>query len=176
MDPKVVLAPAPRKRNLFMDELRFGLGVFLFFFLVLLGGCWLLSDILVRNHEQSQRIEGETQKHLPFVKLEALKFSKGYSKIDLDQKKLLTTFQGKIRNTGSRPLKSVEVTIFFKDNEGNIIGDQRYPAIYSAYLFGHQEFLKPNDLHSFGFVLINPPLGWNKKNYEARVTLIEFQD
>lgn len=84
-----------------------------------------------------------------------------------------------IKNEGDRTLNKVEVTVYFKDVDGNIIFEEDfYPVLVSEYSFRDSKPLKPNYIQrqeKGKFYTINE-LGkeWKTGSAEAVITNIEF--
>ena len=88
----------------------------------------------------------------------------------------------KIRNAGDRTLNRVEVTVYFKDKDGNIISEDDYlPVFVSEYNFtGDNKPLKPGYIwrqeRGKFFSAKNVPDEWKEGAAEIKVTDLEFAD
>lgn len=85
----------------------------------------------------------------------------------------------KLQNLGSRTLKRVEVTIWFKDGRGTTIGEEKFcPVLVTE--FGENNPLKPNYIWEMERDKFYPaktiPSEWKEGHVEARITNIEFED
>ena len=84
---------------------------------------------------------------------------------------------GTIVNKGDKSLKRVEITVYFLDKNGTVIGEKDFnPVLVSKYSFGDDNKpLKPNYVKDFGYsVEDSAPSSWSKKA-KARITDIEFE-
>lgn len=84
---------------------------------------------------------------------------------------------GTIVNKGDKSLKRVEITVYFLDKNGTVIGEKDFnPVLVSEYSFGDDNKpLKPNYVKDFGYsVEDSAPSSWSKKA-KARITDIEFE-
>jgi hypothetical protein len=85
---------------------------------------------------------------------------------------------GTIVNNGDRTLKEVEITVYFLDDKGIVIGEEDfYPVLVSKYSFGDDNKpLKPNYVKDFGYTVEDSaPSSWSKKA-KAKITNIEFEE
>lgn len=85
----------------------------------------------------------------------------------------------KIKNKGKRQLNRVEVTVYFKDKEANIIFEQAfYPVAVSKW--GDDNPLKPGYIWQVErgkfFPSKSAPDEWEEGSVEAKITDIEFSD
>lgn len=88
----------------------------------------------------------------------------------------------KLRNKGNRTLKEVEVTVYFKDKDGNVIAEQQYhPVLMSSYSFGdNNKPLKPNYIWQMEqgrfYQAKSVPSEWQAGAVSAKITDIEFME
>lgn len=85
---------------------------------------------------------------------------------------------GTIINNGDRTLKEVEITVYFLDKDGTIIGEEDFhPVLVSEYSFGDDNKpLKPNYVKDFGYSVEDyAPSLWGGK-VKGKITNIEFAD
>ena len=85
---------------------------------------------------------------------------------------------GTIVNKGNRTLKEVQVTVYFLNNKGTVIGEEDYhPVLVTKFAFGRDNKpLKPNYEKDFGYnVKGSAPSSWSGQA-KAKVTDIEFVD
>lgn len=88
----------------------------------------------------------------------------------------------KLKNLGDRTLNEVEVTVYFKDAEGNVIHEHAYnPVLVSKYAFGREnQPLKPKYVwqmeHGHFYKATSVPSEWKEGAATATVTNIEFED
>lgn len=88
----------------------------------------------------------------------------------------------KLRNSGERTLSEVEVTVYFKDVDGNVISEEDYhPVLVSEYSFsGDNKPLKPGYIWQMEkgkfYKAKNVPDEWEEGNVEASITNIEFAE
>jgi len=83
---------------------------------------------------------------------------------------------GTIVNNGDKSLKEVEITVYFLDEKGTVIGEEDFhPVLVSEYSFGNDNKpLKPNYVKDFGYSVEDyAPSSWSKKA-KAKITNIEF--
>ena len=88
----------------------------------------------------------------------------------------------KLRNNGDRSLDRVQVTVYFKDANDNIIAEERYtPVLVTEYNFsGDNQPLKAgyiwqNEKGKF-YAAKRVPSEWQEGNVEARITEIRFAE
>lgn len=84
---------------------------------------------------------------------------------------------GTLVNHGKRTLKEVEVTVYFLNQQGDVIGEEDYhPVLVTEYSIGDNKLLKPGYVDDFGYsVEDDAPSSWAKKA-RAEITNIEFED
>ena len=83
---------------------------------------------------------------------------------------------GTIVNNGNRALKKVEITVYFLNDKGSVIGEEDFhPVLVSEYSYGgDNKPLKPNYVKDFGYSVEDyAPSSWSKKA-KAKITDIEF--
>ena len=83
---------------------------------------------------------------------------------------------GTIVNKGNRSLTKVEITVYFLDENGTVIGEEYFhPVLVTEYSFGNDNKpLKPNYVKDFGYsVEDSAPSSWSRK-VRAKITNIEF--
>lgn len=121
-------------------------------------------------------IPTEEQQYLPNVRIEEVKVGQGYGQFDIPQySPSKKTIFGKIRNVGSRPLSGVEIVVYFKNKQGQVISEKKYSAVSSFSLMGNSEPLKPNYVRDFGFIVENDaPSEWDGENVDVQISKIEF--
>lgn len=84
---------------------------------------------------------------------------------------------GELKNTGDRTVKTVDVTIYFLDKDGNVVAEKEYSPIFQTeYNFGGHDRspLKPNHARKFGYKAEGAPSDWARK-VKAKVTKVEFE-
>lgn len=88
----------------------------------------------------------------------------------------------KIKNEGNRTLKKVEVTVYFKNADGNTIAEENYhPVLVSSYGFGdNNKPLKPNYIWQMErgkfYQAKSVPSEWKEGSAMSKITNIEFSD
>ncbi len=88
----------------------------------------------------------------------------------------------KIKNKGNRILKEVEVTVYFKNANGEIISEEDYhPVLVSSYSYGdNNKPLKPNYIwqmeRSKFYQAKSVPSEWKEGSATAKITNIEFSE
>jgi len=103
-----------------------------------------------------------------------------YYKTYLEEKVPGVTF--KIKNTGDRILKEVEVTVYFRDLSGTIIAEKTYhPVLVSRYSFSaDNKPLKPNYIWQMErgkfYEADSVPTEWEEGSVSAKITNIEFAE
>jgi hypothetical protein len=117
----------------------------------------------------------EKQDYIENIQLYELKSK--YHETYFDGKVPGVTF--KLKNNGNRTLKRVEVTVYFKDSDGNIIFEEDYlPVLVSEYSFNDNKPLKPNYVWSLGdkfYKAEKVPSEWKVGSVSAKITDIEFE-
>lgn len=100
-------------------------------------------------------------------------------RIDTYLDKNLPAVRFAVKNEGDKTLNKVEVTVYFKDVEGNVIFEEKYfPVLVSKYSYRNNKPLKPNYVkrqEKDKYYTIKE-LGdeWETGSAEAIVTDIEF--
>ena len=85
---------------------------------------------------------------------------------------------GTIVNNGDRTLKEVEITVYFFDKNGTIVGEEDFhPVLVSEFSFGDDNKpLKPNYVKDFGYSVEDyAPSSWAGK-VKGEITNIEFAE
>jgi len=85
---------------------------------------------------------------------------------------------GTIVNKGNRTLNRVELTVYFLDQNGVVVGEEDfYPVLVTKFsLSGDNKPLKPNYVKDFGYTVeVSAPSTWSKK-VKAKITNIEFAE
>ena len=126
--------------------------------------------------ETKQEIESfeEKQAYIKNVILKDFKVSEG-KKYGFG--KAVPGVFGTIVNNGDRSLKEVEITVYFLNDEGTVIGEEDFhPVLVTEYSFGgDNKPLKPNYVKDFGYSVEDyAPSLWSKKA-KAKITNIEFE-
>ena len=85
----------------------------------------------------------------------------------------------KLKNNGNRTLNKVEVTVYFKDEDGTIIFEEDFnPVLVSEYSFTDNNPLKPNYIWQPGkgqyYTVEKVPDEWQTGSAIAKITDIEF--
>jgi hypothetical protein len=109
------------------------------------------------------------------IKLENVQVSEGYGQFDVPgYSPAKPVVKASLRNTGTRTLKIVGVTIYFLDSQGRRIAEKEYLPVNGQRLMGDDSALKPNYVRDFGYIVEDvAPSEWAKK-VELAVTRIEF--
>lgn len=86
----------------------------------------------------------------------------------------------KLRNTGTRTLNKVEVTVYFKDRFGSIIAEENFfPVLVSDYSFNDHKPLKPGYVWSMEknkfFAAKSVPTEWAEGSVDIKITDIAFE-
>lgn len=146
------------------------------------------EQILALDSKMVDAIEGleETQNELKIFeekqdyidKISLYELSARYYNTYSDDKVPGVTF--KLKNNGNRTLTKVEVTVYFKDENGTIIFEEDYnPVLVSEYSFGENKPLKPNYVWSMGkdkfYKAESVPSEWKTGNVSAKITDIKFK-
>ena len=86
----------------------------------------------------------------------------------------------KLRNHGNRTLKTVEVTVYFRDRNGNVISEENYFPVNTSSWMEPSKPLKPNYIWQMErgrfYSAKEVPDEWQEGNALARVTDLEFED
>ena len=84
----------------------------------------------------------------------------------------------KIRNDGKRTLRRIAVTVYFKDQEGNVIAEKSFTPVSNWSIFENTGPLKPGyiwQMNSQDFYRLEGiPDEWQKGSAVARISDIEF--
>lgn len=115
--------------------------------------------------------------YLPRVKL----YEFEASTIDTFVEKAIPSIRFKLKNEGDKTLVKVEVTVYMKDVEGNIIAEKTFhPVLVTRYSFGDNKSLKPGYIWQLErgkwYTIKDAPSEWDIGNAEAKITDIEFED
>ena len=82
---------------------------------------------------------------------------------------------GELKNRGDRTLRSVAITVYYLDREGNGIHEKTYyPVSVTGESDGDNQPLKPNYGKAFWYRIDGAPSDWAKK-VKVAVTDVEFQ-
>ncbi len=86
----------------------------------------------------------------------------------------------KIKNTGDKTLKKIEVTVYFKDSSGSVIYDEKFYPVLVTEFGTDNEPLKPGYIwqqeQGKFYSAKKVPSEWQKGNADAKITDIEFAD
>ena len=84
---------------------------------------------------------------------------------------------GEVKNTGTRTLKGVEITIYCLGADGKPVFEKKFhPVLVTDLSFGDDnEPLKPGYSRTFGVKMDDAPSGWTKK-VDVKVTSVSFQE
>jgi len=123
--------------------------------------------------------EAKREKQAYMSRINLYDFEAKYYTDIFDDRKPGVSF--KLKNTGTRTLNEVEVTVFFRDAAGNVIAEEDYhPVLVSEYSFGDSKPLKPNYIWQMErgkfYQAENVPTEWQEGNATAKITDIEFAD
>jgi hypothetical protein len=84
----------------------------------------------------------------------------------------------KVKNNGNKELKRVQVTVYFKDNSGNIIHEDKFTPVSEYSWDSNNKSLKPNHIWQMdsGYYLKadNVPSEWKEGSVDVRITDIDF--
>lgn len=84
----------------------------------------------------------------------------------------------KVKNNGNKELKKVQLTVYFKDNTGNIIHEDKFTPVSEYSWDSNSESLKPNHIWQMdsGYYLKadNVPSEWKEGAVEVKITDIDF--
>ncbi len=82
-----------------------------------------------------------------------------------------------LKNNGTETLSMVQVTVYFKDAQGNTLSEQNYQPVTASTDNGKP--LKPNQVwqpqQSMFLAVQSVPSGWKEGSAEIRITDIEFE-
>lgn len=133
------------------------------------------SSTVSKTEQNEQLFKKEYIKN--YLLLDQIEVTEGYGQFDMpgyDEKK--PVIKGKIKNSGDKILREVEITSYFLDGEGNRIFEKDYhPILVTEYGLGDNEPLKPNYIREFGYVVDGVPSEWAGK-IEIEITDIDFQE
>ena len=83
-----------------------------------------------------------------------------------------------LKNNGNKELKRVQLTVYFKDNSGNIIHEDYFTPISEYSWNDNSKSLKPNRIWQMEsghyYKADNVPSEWKEGSAEIKVTDIEF--
>lgn len=129
----------------------------------------------VKETETELKKFQEKQEYMPKIELKDFRVAEGqkYSFGDPEPGVF-----GTIVNGGDRTLSEVEVTVYFLDKNGTVVGEEDFhPVLVSSYSFGgDNKPLKPNYVKDFGYTVKKyAPSTWAGK-VNGKITNIEFSD
>lgn len=133
------------------------------------------TETAIKDFEEKQKAFKEKQEYIKNVTLKNFKVSEGqrYSFSDPEQ-----AIFGTIVNKGNRTLREVEITVYFLDKDGVVIGEKNYyPVLVTKFSFGDDNKpLNPNYVKDFGYSVKDyAPSAWAGK-VKGEITDIEFDD
>lgn len=86
----------------------------------------------------------------------------------------------KLRNNGNRSLKTIEVTVYFKDSNGNTIYEENYIPVNTSSWLEPDKPLKPKYIWQMErgkfYQAKSVPDEWQEGKATAKITSIEFED
>lgn len=86
----------------------------------------------------------------------------------------------KIKNTGDKTLKKIEVTVYFKDSSGSVIYDEKFYPVLVTEFGTDSEPLKPGYIwqqeQGKFYSVKKVPSEWQEGNADAKITDIKFAD
>jgi hypothetical protein len=103
------------------------------------------------------------------------------STIDTYRDKGIPSVKFKLKNNGNRSLSKVEVTVYLKDESGNVIAEEDFhPVLVSEYRFsGNNKPLKAGYIWEMErgkwYTIKDAPSEWKVGNAEAKITDIRFE-
>lgn len=172
------------------DGVKIGFGIFVVLPLLFISGCVALVFLSSSLQETSNWIAKKTNSvgdqeqvkkdYVGFIKIENTRIGKGYAQFDIPEvDKPKVGIYGTIRNLGNKTLKEVELTIFLKNQSGQIIAEEKFnPVWVSSFNFLNDKSaapLKPNYVREFGHSLEGAPKEWSGA-FSIGITKIEFQE
>jgi hypothetical protein len=127
--------------------------------------------------ETEKEIEELTEKQDYIEKVALYDLSARYYETYLDKRVAGVEF--KLKNGGDRTLNEVEVTVYFKAEDGSVIAEEDYhPVLVTKYSFGDNKPLKPNYIWQMErgkfYKAESVPTEWREGSVSARITDIEF--
>jgi len=119
------------------------------------------------------------EKQAYLAQLDLYDFQSRYHTTVLDER--MPGVEFKLKNRGNRSLKSVEVTVFFKNANGRIISEEDYHAVLASDSpFSSGKPLKPGYIWQMErgkfYQAPRVPDEWQEGSAEARITDLEFAD
>ena len=85
----------------------------------------------------------------------------------------------KIKNNGNKELKKIQLTVYFKDNSGNIIHEKKFTPISEYSWDNNNKSLKPNHIWQMEkghyYNAENVPSEWKEGSAEVKITSIDFK-
>jgi hypothetical protein len=137
--------------------------------LVLLGaGIWGYSEYAARHARETVALTEEAKAYTPNLQLSdvEMKATENYFK------QTVVEIDGKIANTGQRPLDTVEIFCVFRDPYGQLVLRRRVPIVGgdSAAHGG----LKPGETKSFRLPFDDLPESWNQAMPQLVIAGVKF--
>jgi hypothetical protein len=148
------------------QPISFGAGLWVALLLVILGtaGFWYLQSTSGRGGS-SIELTQEAREYVRDLKLSEVGMKANESYL----RQLVVEIDGKITNSGQRPLEQVELYCVFRDSIGQVVLRQRV-AIVSARSGG----LKPRETKPFRLPFDNLPESWDRRSPQLVIAGIRF--
>ena len=137
--------------------------------LVLLGaGLWGYSEYAARHVSGTVALTEEAKAYTPNLQLSdvEMKATENYFK------QTVVEIDGKIANTGPRPLDTVEIYCVFRDPYGQLVLRRRVPIV-GGDSSGHSG-LKPGETKSFRLPFDDLPESWNQAMPQLVIAGVKF--
>ena len=99
------------------------------------------TKILKRKEEEEKEKERLKQAYMPKVRL--YEVNAHYQPKSSYDETIIPALTFKIQNNGNKTLSKVEVTIYFKDNNGNVIFEEDYTPVSTSSWSSSSKPLKP---------------------------------
>ena len=134
------------------------------------------TEIEERDAEEKKEKKRIKQAYIPKVKLYGV--NAHYQEKSSYDKTVVPAITFKIQNNGDKTLSKVEVTIYFKDNNGNVIFEKIYTPISASSWSSPSKLFKPGYIWQIERGKIYPvsdvPTEWMEGAVSAEITDIDF--
>ena len=139
----------------------------------------LSAEIDESNEQEAKDLEDAVKAAYIDEYVELYDLSAKY--IDTFTDKHVPGVQFKLRNNGERSLDRVEVTVYFKDENGNIITEENFPSVSVNRYSSDNKPLRPGYIWQMGsgssyHTVEQVPSEWKEGSIEISITDIRFTE
>lgn len=133
------------------------------------------KEILEKEEEEKEK-ERVKQAYMPKVRL--YEVNAHYQPKSSYDKTIVPVITFKLQNNGDKTLSKVEVTVYFKDNDENIIFEEVYTPISASSWSSPSKLFKPKYIWQIergnAYLVSKVPSEWKEGAISSEITDIEF--